>query len=161
MTVVTRVVFDCNVFLQALASPDGPAGQCVQFAIAGKVSLFVSPVVLDELREVASRPKVIERLKIGSNRAQAFIECIELAATVLVGFPEPFKYARDPDDAHYVNLAIAADARLIVARDKDLLDLMDSIQPESRWLRARYPQIRIVDPVAFLLELKGSLESRE
>jgi predicted nucleic acid-binding protein len=35
-----RVVFDCNVFLQALANPDGPAGQCLEFALTGKATLM-------------------------------------------------------------------------------------------------------------------------
>ena len=58
MTAVMRVVFDCNTLLQGLASPGGPAGRCVQLALDGKVSLFVSPAVVEELRDVASRPKV-------------------------------------------------------------------------------------------------------
>jgi predicted nucleic acid-binding protein len=58
MTAPLRVVFDCNIFLQAIASPDGPAGRCVQLAIDGLVDLFLSPTVLVELRDVASRSGV-------------------------------------------------------------------------------------------------------
>ena len=61
MTTGTRVVYDCNTFLQALASPQGPAGRCMQFAIDRKVNLFISPVVIAELRDVTSRPKVIAK----------------------------------------------------------------------------------------------------
>ena len=46
MTDTTRVVFDCNTFLQGLAAPGGPAGRCVQLAIDGKISLFLSPAFL-------------------------------------------------------------------------------------------------------------------
>ena len=70
------------------------------------------------------------------------------------GFPETFVYERDPDDAHYVNLALAADAKLIVSRDKDLLDLMDQAKPEGRDFHTRFPTVRILDPVSFLRELK-------
>ena len=56
---------------------------------------------------------------------EEFFQTIQISATILEAFPELFAYARDPDDAHYVNLALAADAKLIVSRDKDLLDLMD------------------------------------
>ena len=131
MTRSTRVVFDCNTFLQALASPNGPAGRCVQLAIDGKVELFLSPTVVEELHDVASRAKVIAKLHLSHDRTQEFIEVIDVTAMLLMGFLEPFVYQRDPDDAHYVNLAVAADAKLIVSRDKDLLDLMDSTKPEA------------------------------
>lgn len=137
MTATTRVVFDCNTYLQALAAPEGPAGQCVQLAIDAKVNLFISPIVLEELREVTSRPKVTTKLHLVADRVEEFFEAIEIAATVLTGFPEVFSLQRDPDDAHYVNLALAADAKLIVSRDKDLLDLMDSTKPEAAEFQKR------------------------
>jgi putative PIN family toxin of toxin-antitoxin system len=152
MTSARRVVFDCNTLLQGLASPDGPAGECVQIAIDRKVDLFVSPKVLDELRDVASRPKVIDKLHLTPDRTEEFIGVIEIAATVLTGFPETFTYSRDPDDAHYVNLAAAANASVIVSRDKDLLDLMDPAKPEAADFRNRFPLLRILDPVSFLRE---------
>jgi putative PIN family toxin of toxin-antitoxin system len=154
MTIATRVVFDCNTFLQALAAPEGPAGECVQFAIDGKVSLFVSPYVVGELREVTGRPKVVAKLGLVADRVEEFYEIIEITATILVDIPELFTYSRDPDDAHYVNLALAADAELIVSRDNDLLDLMDPTKPEAAEFQSRYPLLRILSPVGFLREVK-------
>ena len=153
MTTGTRVVFDCNTFLQALAGPEGPAGRCVQLAIDGKVNLFISASVLEELRDVTRRPKVIAKLHLVPDRVEGFFEAIEIAGTLLVGFPEVFAYQRDPDDAHYVNLALAADAKLIVSRDKDLLDLMDSTKPEAAEFQKRFPTLRILNPVGFLREV--------
>lgn len=155
MTVATRAVFDCNTFLQALSSPDGPAGRCVQLAFDQSVNLFVSPSVLEELREVTVRPKVIAKLHLVADRVDEFVSAVEAAATLLDGFPEPFTYRRDPDDAHYVNLALAAGARLIVSRDRDLLDLMGSSEPEAVQFRARFSTIKILDPVQFLHEIGG------
>ena len=139
MTVGARVVFDCNTFLQAIGSPEGPAGRCVQLAIDGAVSLFVSPPVLEELRDVASRPKVVAKLHLVAERVEEFLEAIEIAATVLDGFPESFELPRDPDDAHYIDLALAAGAKLVVSRDRDLLDLMDADKPGSLDFHARFP----------------------
>jgi putative PIN family toxin of toxin-antitoxin system len=153
MTAATRVVFDCNTFLQALSAPEGPAGQCVQLAFDGKVSLFVSSLVLEELREVTSRPKVITKLRLVAGRIDEFLDTIEIAATLLANIPDVFSYKRDPDDAHYVNLALAADARLIVSRDRDLLDLMDSTKPEAAEFQRHYPRLRILNPVGLLREM--------
>lgn len=66
---------------------------------------------------------------------------------------EDVTYDRDPDDAHYVNLALAADARLILSRGKDLLDLMDSTKPEAAEFQKRFPTLRILNPVGFLREV--------
>ena len=103
MTGVTRVVFDCNILLQALAAPKGPAGRCVQLAIDGIVSLYISPAVLEELREVTSRPKIIAKFHLVANRVEDFFETIEVAATLIDNFPNVLSYQRDPDDAIYIN----------------------------------------------------------
>lgn len=145
-----RVVFDCNVLLQALASPGGPAGRCVQLVLDGRVLLFISPMVIEELRDVASRPKVVAKLRLAADRVDEFIDAIGAASTVLVDVPELFRYARDPDDAHYVNLALAADARCIVSRDSDLLDLVTTSVADAVDFRTQFPRLRIVDPVTFL-----------
>ena len=71
----------------------------------------------------------------------------------LEGFPEIFSYQRDPDDARYINLALAARATLVVSRDKDLLDLMDSTKPEAAEFQKHFPLLRILDPVGFLREV--------
>ena len=150
MSNAIRVVFDCNVLLQGLASPGGPAGQCVQLALDGRVLLFISAGLITEFRDVTSRPKVVAKLRLVEARVEKFIESVAAAATLLADFVEPFRYERDPDDSLYVNLAVAADARCIVSRDSDLLDLMTATNAEAVDFRARFPGLRVVDPVTFL-----------
>src|SRR2546421_513504 len=111
MSQLARVIFDCNTLLQALSSPEGPAGQCVQLALDAKIRVFVSPAILEELHAVCSRPKVIEKLHLESDRVAEFSEAIQVAATILADVPEVFAYSRDPDDAIYINLAVAAQQR--------------------------------------------------
>jgi predicted nucleic acid-binding protein len=52
-----RVVFDYNVYFQALISRGGPAAQCFSAAQEGKLLLFASARVVDELRDVCLRPR--------------------------------------------------------------------------------------------------------
>lgn len=150
-----RVVFDCNTLLQGLAHPGGPAGKCVQLALDHEVTVYISAVVLAELRDVANRPRVARKLKLTPERVELFLLVLQRAAVTMQGFKDLFEYPRDPDDAHYVNLALAAGATLIVSRDKDLLELMDSTQPAGRDFRARFPALRIVAPPEFLVEVAG------
>jgi len=63
--------------------------------------------------------------------------------------PHVYTVERDPDDSPYVNLAIAAGARYLVTRAKDLLGLMSGRSRQSRDFRSRFRQLRIVDVATF------------
>jgi predicted nucleic acid-binding protein len=67
--------------------------------------------------------------------------------------PSVFNYARDPDDARYVDLAIASRADYLVSRDKDLLDLATSLREVGQDFRKRFPNLRILAPDDLLREL--------
>ena len=56
-----RVVFDCMVFLQGAANPDGPAAACLRLAEKGHVELCISSEILSEVRDVLTRPKMQHR----------------------------------------------------------------------------------------------------
>lgn len=68
--------------------------------------------------------------------------------------PPAFAYGRDPKDEPYINLAIAAQARYLVTRDHDLLDLSEPAHPEGEQLRQIASQLRIVGPTTFLPEFE-------
>jgi predicted nucleic acid-binding protein len=54
--VIPLAVFDCMVFVQALASDQRPAFACLQLVREGKVELCVSPGILAEISDVLVRP---------------------------------------------------------------------------------------------------------
>ncbi len=75
--------------------------------------------------------------------------------------PRVFTYERDPKDEPYLNLAIAAGASHLVSRDTDMLDLALPDNPDGVRLRHYAPQLRIVDPVSFLAEMRRTLDASE
>ena len=151
---VPRVVFDCNVFLQALVNPHGPAGQCKQLVDRGEVELFVSAEVLAEVSEVLSRPRVRKLAPdLTVEVIEAFITDIRLKAICLSNVPEEYRFERDPKDTRYINLALAANASFIVSRDHDLLDLMKPQRADAHEFQRRYPLLKIVQPVDLLAEV--------
>ena len=101
-----RVVFDCNVFLQALARPRGPSGACVSLAIEQKVTLFLSHHVLNEIRDVIARPELVRKFKLRPERVSRLLEVLPRIAVLLSDIPPVWTYERDLDDAHYVNLGL-------------------------------------------------------
>ena len=118
-----RVVFDCNVFAQALLNQQGPAGRCLELAQARRVELFVSEFVLDEISEL--HLKLPARAGITAEDTEDLAKAARSFAKVLDPVPAIYAHPIDPDDSAYVNLALAAKAPLIVSRDRHLLGLND------------------------------------
>lgn len=152
MTSPPKVVYDCNVYVQALLNIHGPGGACVRRALEKKVSLFLSEPILAEIRQTPSKPTPA-RLGVTVERTETLIQNLLQVAVLVRTVPQRFTYKRDPDDAHYVDLALETNSTLIVSRDKDLLSLMSASNAEASGFRTQFPQLRILDPVAFLREL--------
>jgi putative PIN family toxin of toxin-antitoxin system len=150
MTTPERVVFDCNVFFQALTSLRGPARRLLAGAASGELSLFISAATIDELADVASRPHLVQKYGLQSDVVAEFIAEIRSFSTFLESIPHVFDFPRDPKDAHYVDLAVAADAKLIVSRDKDLLSLRDATTAEGREFQSRFPGLLVLTPPELL-----------
>ncbi|MFI5454837.1 MAG: putative toxin-antitoxin system toxin component, PIN family [Isosphaerales bacterium] len=92
-----RAVFDCMVFVQALANDKGPAYACLQLAQSGKLDLCVSPEILVEVRDVVSRPKLQRKLPaLTMERVEAFLSDVVSFATFISEVPHEFHYDRDP-----------------------------------------------------------------
>lgn len=151
-----RVVYDCNVFLQALLSSRGPAFGCIELARAGEVEVFASPYVLAELRRTPHHPDLKRFSHLTVESVELFIANLLPKMHVVSDVPEVFVGCRDPKDNHYISLAIATDSKFVVSRDNDLRDLMDPANPEAREFLQHYPRIRILEPGAFLREIELS-----
>lgn len=153
MNPADRVVFDCNVLFQALIAPQGPAGAVVQAAKNRRVALFLADFVLDELRDVAMRPHLASRFAITEIRLDDYIALLRQFSTLIEDVPHVFDFPRDPDDAYYVDLAVAAHAKLIVSRDRDLLSLADASTADGRDFALRFPGLEIITPPELLNRL--------
>jgi putative PIN family toxin of toxin-antitoxin system len=153
-----EAVYDCVVYLQALINPSGPAGACVQYLLDGQVRVYASDYVLDEIVDVARRPSIATKFGIGDEDIARFLDPVIRRVEFVDSIGDSFQLSADPDDAHYVNLAIAAGAGHIVSRDMHLLRLGDESCTEGVDFRARYPQIRILSPPQFLVEVRARVK---
>jgi len=123
----------------------------------GQAQLFVSQATLTELKEVLSRPRILNLLPHASpQQTDTFLEDIVAHATNLPAVTEKFRFERDPKDAPYLNLAIAAEADYLVTRDRDLLDLMTGYSAESKEFRQRFRKIKIIKPEDFIRAVEES-----
>lgn len=152
-----RVVFDCNVLLQAIARGKSVAAKCLNLAESGRIQLFVSREVLAEVGDVLNRPDIRAHFPdLSDEIVGAFLKRLQKFSVLVRLVPQEFSYPRDEDDEPYINLAVAAGANFIISRDRDLLDLMTGYTNECKEFRQRFRSLRVVEPAEFLKLLKES-----
>lgn len=133
-------VLDCVIYVQAMMSESGPSAEVLRAFEAGEFGLLASEEVLDEIKDVLSRPRIRTYAPhLTDERVQAFLTKLRTGATVLTSVPALVSLPRDPKDEKYLNLAIHARAGFIVTRDRHLLDLQDGDRMEDREFRALIP----------------------
>lgn len=148
------VVFDCNVILQAMLRRESPAFACLEGTERKNVRIQISAELLTEYRDVLSRDELCRKFPILKT---AFID--EQFQQILARsdywelVSSHVTLSRDPKDEPYLNLAVESNARYLVSRDRDLLDLMQDVAFTSA-----HPDLTICDPAQFLTIL-DALES--
>lgn len=158
-----RVVFDCMILLQATASESGPAAELLRLVERDVLSLFASREILNEVRDVLSRPKIRKKNSdITNERVDALVTRVLEQAAIVDDIAQHFSYVRDVKDEKYINLAIEVEADYLVSRDQDLLDLMTGHTDQCKDFRRRFRSLKIVEPVTLLktLESKASNEQQ-
>ena len=137
------------LFFRAAARPR-LARPLFDFVEHGQVTLCLGADVLEEIRDVLTRPKLRAKFPALTTEAvDAFLAHHLRLATWIDDVPEHYTLARDPDDSKYINLAIAAGAPYLVTTDFDLLDLMEPQSTAGIDFRSRFPGIQFVSPSAF------------
>jgi putative PIN family toxin of toxin-antitoxin system len=152
-----RVVFDCNVLLQAAARERSVAAKCLNLAESSIIQLCVSREVLAEVEDVLNRPEIRAHFPdLSDEIVGAFLKRLQKLSMLVRLIPKEFSYPRDEDDEPYINLAVAAGADFIISRDRDLLDLMTGHTNECKEFRQRFRSLRVVEPAEFLKLLEES-----
>jgi putative PIN family toxin of toxin-antitoxin system len=146
-----RVIFDCNVLLQAAARERSVAAKCLNLVESGHVQLFVSREVLEEVEDVLNRQEIRAHFPdLSDEIVGAFLKRLQKLSVLVRSVPKKFSYPRDEDDEPYINLAVAAGADFIVTRDRDLLDLMTGHADECKEFRQRFRPLKVIEPLELL-----------
>lgn len=133
---VPRVVLDTNVLISGVLFGGKPR-RIIESVVKGKIKVYLSPVILDEFKDVIARPKF------GLGDETSFEITREIEDIFLFVFPKIVieRIKDDPDDNAILECALAADAEYIVTGDPHLLSL-DS-----------FKGMQILTPATFLTEL--------
>lgn len=151
----TLAAFGCMLFFRAAARPERVSSifRLVDDAV---ITLCMSPEILAEIRDVLNRPE--HRVRFPALTSQAVDEFLARylrTARWFAQVPTAYNLRRDPKDSKYVDLAVHTEAPYLITFDRDLLDLKDTATKEGTEFIHQFPKLRILDPVAFLNDLRG------
>jgi putative PIN family toxin of toxin-antitoxin system len=121
---VTVVVYDTNVLISGLFWKGIPR-QVIHFARQGDVQAVTCQILLDELKDVLTRPN--KPFQLSEQEADLVLDDILTFSQVIVPADIP-QVCRDPNDNVVLACALAADAKYIVTGDPDLLTLKEHEQ---------------------------------
>ena len=132
-THVPRLVLDTNVVVAGLLW-QGPPRRLLDLILSEAAELYSSPVLLDELTHTLAYPKFRARIERSGTTIAALVAYY--TAMILQISPTTVPHvSRDPDDDHVIACALAANAKIIVSGDHDLLDI--SVYQDIRIVHAR------------------------
>ena len=104
-----RLVLDTNVLVSGLLSPFGPPGDIVRLLAAGAVRACYDARILDEYREVLSRPV----LRIAEDRVESLLHQVAADGVLVTAQPLAI-HLPDRDDEMFLAVALAGNARCLV-----------------------------------------------
>jgi putative PIN family toxin of toxin-antitoxin system len=117
-----RVVLDTNVWISAVLSNRGSPARVLRLVLDRCCPVF-SDVTFAELETRLQRPKFDRYLSLDLRRrilhdVNAVADWVDIPPAIAAQ-----TWCRDADDDHFIRVALAARARLLVTGDADLLDL--------------------------------------
>ena len=129
-------VVDTSVLVSAFLNPGGFPARVLAAAQRRRFTLVTSAPLLEELREVLSRPRLTRARNTTPADADVFVQSIADAASQ-VPVSDTLQLCRDPDDDVLLETAIVGGATHIVSRDEDITrDLELLAQLEKRGIKA-------------------------
>lgn len=103
------IVLDSNVIVSALLNPFGKPASVLGLVLDEKIAIGLDPRILDEYREVLSRP----RFKFDQSASTTLVNYLEEIAINVIATPSGMKL-RDPDDLPFLEVTLSAEADFLV-----------------------------------------------
>ena len=140
-----KVVLDTNVVVSAYLVPAGKPAEILSLARNGKLHIFLSREIVDEIKQTLLSPKLKKIHRNTPNQIGLFIRAFSKVATVTPGEKSVDFIKDDPDDNKILTCALEGRVDYIVSGDHHLTDLKS------------FQGISIVNPHTFLQVIRGHL----
>ena len=113
-----KIVLDANIFISAFFWRGNPR-IVLERAIKKEDELFISREILDEIKDVISRPK----FHAGKNEIEYFLNSVEEISNIVTVKNKIKNGSRDKSDNMYIECGIAANVDYLISGDSHLLEL--------------------------------------
>ncbi|MDE0186126.1 MAG: putative toxin-antitoxin system toxin component, PIN family [Candidatus Poribacteria bacterium] len=146
---VYRITIDTNVLLRSLIRRKNDANQLLSLWRDLRFVLVLSHAILDEIREVLSRPELIQKYSYTVHSIAHLLNLLGQRA-VIVEVPFSYELCRDVKDDPVADCAVWGRVQFLVSYDNDFLD-------DSALRRALFEfGVEIVHPRTFLETIQGT-----
>jgi putative PIN family toxin of toxin-antitoxin system len=116
--------------------------------------ILLSKTVMSEYRAVLTNPDVTARHPaITSRSVELVLKRLRYVSDWYSPVRARFRFARDPGDEPFIELAIAGNATNLITFDNDLLSLSTGHSEAAKRFRQRLPNAKVIDPSAFMREI--------
>jgi uncharacterized protein len=122
MNEIQRVVLDTNILVSALLWNDLPS-TVLGYILQKRLILITCEALLDELREVLTRPKFSSYLSVQEKTVSQLIQDIQTIAEIVEPIDIHPIIEADLDDDVVIACAIGGHAQVIITGDSHLLNL--------------------------------------
>ena len=113
---VKRVFVDVNCFVSILINRD--TERFVRYISQNNLEVFYDKLLMEEMKRVLNYPKIKSILTL---KTELYLSILELIGTKIVSKPYEFQ-CPDENDGYLYNIALSANAKLLVTGDKALLN---------------------------------------
>lgn len=119
-----KLVLDTNTIVSGLLWR-GNEFQLLQKIEEGKVQLFITQEILEEISNVLNYPRLTEYIEESGLTVEKLLEKIASMSTFVIGPKQNITICRDKKDNKIIECAVNSKADYIVSGDNDLLDLKE------------------------------------
>ena len=112
-----KVVLDSNVYIAAFLAK-GLASDILKFGEKGKIEIYTSKEILDEVKG-----KLVKKAKLEELYVKQLLSHVEKSLKIIRTIKKLVVVKEDPDDNKILECAVEAGANLIITMDKHLLKL--------------------------------------
>ena len=118
---IYRVTIDTNVFLRSLIRRNNDANHLLSLWRDLRFVLVLSQAILDELREVLSRPHLIQKYSYTRQSVTRLVNLLGQRAAI-VEVPFSYEFCRDVKDIMVADCAVWGRVQFLVSYDNDFLN---------------------------------------
>lgn len=120
-----RVVLDTNILLSVIIVPESTSDKIIQAWLQDSFILLVSQSLINELGDVTSRKKFLDKYRLFKERSQELIASLKASAELIEPLPDKYLpiHTRDPEDDFLLTLSLEGKADYLITGDRDLLVL--------------------------------------